>query len=213
MHPDAAYPREGTVTFSPLRCGFEAVDAAYPREGTVTNATAFCKIEIRMQLIPARGRLPVAHGWSHGRKRCSLAPRGDGYERGIITVSQAAMQLSPARGRLPCCTVLNDVFGMMQLSPARGRLHATIQLHCHCLLMQLSPARGRLLWVIRPSNVELVEMQLIPARGRLLLVVVLSHAHPLDAAYPREGTVTVGACAVFATCHRCSLSPRGDGYS
>ena len=55
--------------------------------------------------------------------------------------------------------------------------------------MQLSPARGRLL----PSVVDVdrfFEMQLSPARGRL----PIRDAHPIrhqDAAYPREGTVTM----------------------
>ena len=55
--------------------------------------------------------------------------------------------------------------------------------------MQLIPARGRLRAVQHVAG-GLIQMQLIPARGRLQLTQSEMDAET-DAAYPREGTVTV----------------------
>ncbi len=61
--------------------------------------------------------------------------------------------------------------------------------------MQLIPARGRLL-AFAPLIDLRSRMQLIPARGRLLNYSTLSLILPVDAAYPREGTVTKDTCTV-----------------
>jgi len=76
---DAAYPREGTVTLVPEDIDRSIRDAAYPREGTVTLAVDKNSIREVMQLIPARGRLPVRH---------------------LFLGQLCWMQLIPARGRL-----------------------------------------------------------------------------------------------------------------
>ena len=79
--------------------------------------------------------------------------------------------------------------------------------------MQLIPARGRLrLRVSPPKRVNM--MQLIPARGRLPQdAPEYVTREELDAAYPREGTVTLYQYVNSNVPPRCSLSPRGDGYS
>ena len=81
------------------------------------------------------------------------------------------------------------------------------------LLMQLSPARGRL----RPTRRDLFRcctvMQLIPARGRLHDFERELYGSFNDAAYPREGTVTLLLTWKKSSTHvGCSLAPRGDGY-
>ena len=78
--------------------------------------------------------------------------------------------------------------------------------------MQLSPARGRLL-TQSPLFSKGSTMQLSPARGRLPTGVRLGGTGVLDAAYPREGTVTRPVLITFSNQMGCSLSPRGDGYA
>ena len=56
--------------------------------------------------------------------------------------------------------------------------------------MQLIPARGRLL-AIAFEVVADAAMQLIPARGRLHSTSRVRFPMIVDAAYPREGTVTL----------------------
>lgn len=58
---DTAYPHEGTVTIKANKYrNLKKSDTAYPREGTVTifHLSRIAYME-KMQLIPARGRLPV----------------------------------------------------------------------------------------------------------------------------------------------------------
>ena len=118
---DAAYPREGTVTDA---CGGEEKNKRMqliPARGRLPNVSSVQNAVVMMQLIPARGRLhPLRQNHPHQRG-CSLSPRGDGYVKSIACRSlYFQMQLIPARGRLP--ELLSDDFNHkgMQLSPARG---------------------------------------------------------------------------------------------
>ena len=103
---DAAYPREGTVTN--ITCFYRLFenDAAYPREGTVTHVS-WCK--------------------SARAKGCSLAPRGDGYDRYFAAVSAMPDAAYPREGTVtpPQCVKPPRIW--MQLIPARGRLRVVFR--------------------------------------------------------------------------------------
>ena len=120
-----------------------------------------------MQLIPARGRLPIADA-------LGVSLEDAAYPReGTVTL---AVRLDAAR------------VGGCSLSP-RGDGYLLRSDICHSRTMQLIPARGRLL--------------------RLTLAIRYIHG---DAAYPREGTVTDAVDSILRLGVRCSLAPRGDGY-
>ena len=71
-------------------------DAAYPREGTVTYFTAVLDVVAPMQLIPARGRLRLPSKQLPFREGCSLSPRGDGYTTDVRLLTTAiGCSLSP----------------------------------------------------------------------------------------------------------------------
>ena len=164
------------------------------------------------------------------------------------------MQLIPARGRLRDRISLFNSHSDAAY-PREGTVTREAHPMAEAIGMQLIPARGRLQKVVR-SNLGNVLMQLIPARGRLRRFAVCRAAtcrcslsprgdgyrrgrkamadRKIDAAYPREGTVTSaraqqGRCASMqlipargrlrhllqttSPSPRCSLSPRGDGYA
>ena len=165
-----------------------------------------------MQLIPARGRLPLPHrsipttpcriqlSPARGRLHigtckisqvhigCSLAPRGDGYVLAVLVFRDALMQLSPARGRLRFCQSPCVMLCVDAAYPREGTVTSSGKSGRSPVAgYSLAPrGDGYALFLELHSNFKI---QLSPARGRLLL----------------------GTAAVFH-CHRYSLAPRGDGY-
>ena len=144
-----------------------------------------------MQLSPARGRLRrsmVSHSSSH---RCSLAPRGDGYNVNLCLCQfDCRCSLAPrGDGYLTAC------------EKADG--------HARC---SLSPRGDGYIFVAIDYSSSL-SMQLIPARGRLPFMGIVYDTcyircslSPRGDGYPMSEQVSRTPC-------RCSLSPRGDGYA
>ena len=143
-------------------------DAAYPREGTVTVLRSCCSAKER---------------------RCSLSPRGDGYDgKYQAPRSRYLMQLIPARGRLLYSMSLLSHSFRCSLSPRGDGYKKNLRRLSTLKSMQLIPARGRLPTLaegkkktrgcsLSPRGDGYVksiacrslyfQMQLIPARGRL----------------------------------------------
>ena len=87
----------------------------------------------------------------------------------------------------------------MQLSPARGRLRQVLRSrfrHAGCSLAPRGDGYGSSFGML-PHRTS---MQLIPARGRLPNVSRVQDTVIVDAAYPREGTVTSSSviCCISA---------------
>ena len=132
-------------------------DAAYPREGTVTPCGLRPHGKCWMQLSPARGRLRRRYPLScQNRTRCSLAPRGDGYDSAANLYQRIKkMQLSPARGRLRQQGKQRGNITRCSLAPRGDGYTPVDKSNARYCMMQLSPARGRLL---RPGDVKLVKL-------------------------------------------------------
>ena len=187
-------------------------DAAYPREGTVTVLRSCCSAKER---------------------RCSLSPRGDGYDgKYQAPRSRYLMQLIPARGRLSCTrgsstrkrcdaaypregtvTILDVAFVAffpMQLIPARGRLQEELAPLVNLEIDAAYPREGTVTDACGGEEKN-KRMQLIPARGRLPNVSSVQNAVVMMQLIPARGRLHP-LRQNHPHQRGCSLSPRGDGY-